>query len=162
MKTTERNIGEVIVGISRILLISLWTYTAFMKFGNMENNLDSMHKQFFPVYVGSVLAYLLPMMAIVTVIFLFYRIKTGFLLSIGLLSSFTLFILVAFAEIFAGQTCACAGIFPRQGYVFHLVLNIVMLAMAVTGLVIYSKQIRGDAENRHQSRHYTLFYKQHN
>ncbi|WP_146113763.1 MauE/DoxX family redox-associated membrane protein [Sphingobacterium gobiense] len=155
-----KNIREIIVNISRILLISLWAYTAAMKLGNMERNLDSMHKQFFPTYIGDILAYLIPVMALVTVAFLLYRTTTGLWFSIALLASFSVFIIIAFADIFPGQTCACAGIFPRLGYVFHLGFNIIMLGIAL-GLILYNKQTRGEAENRYQSRPYKLFYKQH-
>ncbi|NGM64174.1 MauE/DoxX family redox-associated membrane protein [Sphingobacterium sp. SGR-19] len=156
-----RNITEIVINISRILLIALWGYTASMKLGNMERNLDSMHKQFFPAYVGDILAYLIPILALITVVFLFYRTKVGLWLSIGLLASFIAFIITAFADLFPGQTCACAGIFPTLGYVFHLGFNIIMLGVAVTGLILYNKQIRGEAENRYQSRQHKLFYEQH-
>lgn len=161
MKTNVRNITEIVINISRILLIALWGYTASMKLGNMERNLDSMHKQFFPAYIGDILAYLIPIVALITVVFLLYRIKVGLWLSIGLLASFIAFIITAFADIFPGQTCACAGIFPTLGYVFHLGFNIIMLGIAVTSLILYKKQTRGEAENCYQSRQYKLFYKQH-
>ncbi|TYR36338.1 hypothetical protein FXV77_10545 [Sphingobacterium phlebotomi] len=161
MTNKAKHIKTMTIEGIRILLIALWAYTAAMKLGNMDRNLDSMHKQFFPAYIGDILAYLIPVMAVLSIVFLFYSIRTGFLLSIGLLASFTVFILVAFADIFPGQTCACAGIFPTLGYVFHLGFNIVMLGVAVTSLILYNKQTRGEAENRYQSRQYKLFYKQH-
>lgn len=161
MTNKAKHIKTVTIEVIRILLIALWAYTASMKLGNMERNLDSMHKQFFPAYIGDILAYLIPIVALITVVFLFYRIKVGLWLSIGLLASFIAFIIIAFADIFPGQTCACAGIFPTLGYVFHLGFNIIMLGIAVTGLILYNKQTRGEAENRYQSRQHKLFYEQH-
>jgi|GEM_PF-4469074 len=161
MKNKGKDIKKIALEVIRILLIALWAYTASMKLGNMQQNLDSMHKQFFPAYIGDILAYLIPVMALVTVVFLLIRLTAGLWFSIGLLTSFIVFIVVAFADIFPGQTCACAGIFPRLGYVFHLGFNSIMLGVAVTGLILYNKQTRGEAENRYQSRQYKLFYKQH-
>jgi len=161
MKNRGKDIKTIAADVIRILLISLWAYTGAMKLGNMSHNLDSMHKQFFPAYIGNILAYLIPVMALVTVAFLVYRVKTGLWLSIGLLSTFILYILVVFAEIFGEETCACAGIFPKLGYTFHLAFNILMLIIAIIGLIIYKKGTRGEAENRYQSRQYKLFYKQH-
>lgn len=135
-----------------LLLICLWVYTAMMKFGNMASNIDSMHKQFFPASVGTALAYLVPALAALAAILLYYRPKAGLLLSIGLLTAFSLFIAAAYSNIFSGQTCACAGIFPKKGYLFHLAFNIPLLALAGLGLAIHKQQKCGDAENRQQSR----------
>lgn len=140
MKLAKSDIHLTVITAIRISLIALWAYTASMKLGNMERNLESMHKQFFPAYVGNILAYLIPTVAAVCVVLLLYRPKIGLWLSAGLLGSFILFITVAFADIFPGQTCSCAGIFPAMGYMFHLKFNAVMFVAAVTGLLLYNRK----------------------
>lgn len=146
---THKNISNVIV----IVLVALWVYTAMVKLGNMEYNLDTMRKQLFTMGVANVLAYLVPIAALGTAGLLMYRVRWGLWASVVLLSSFSIYIIVFLSEIFVRQTCSCAGIFYGMGYVGHLVFNIAMLLITSIGLFIHYKKINGVAENREQSRH---------
>lgn len=129
--------GHAILHTIRIILIGLWTYTAAIKLGNMPYNIDSMHKQFFPAPIATFLAYFVPVQAIITLIFLVFKFKTGLLLSIAYLTAIILFIVVVLSEIIAKETCSCAGIFAQLDYPDHLIFSIAMWIIAMVGLYIY-------------------------
>lgn len=152
----QSHTGKITVRIIRVLLIILWTYTAAVKLGNMKHNLDSMHKQLFPAYIANILAYLIPISALIIVAFLLLNIRTGLLLSITLLTAIILYITVVISEIIAPETCSCAGIFPWMDYRDHLIFSVIIWIIAIIGALILYKNKRGDAENREQSRQLTI------
>lgn len=152
----QSNTGKITVRIIQILLIMLWAYTAAVKLGNMKHNLDSMHKQLFPAYIADILAYLIPISALIIVAFLLLNIRTGILLSITLLTAIILYITVVLSEIIAPETCSCAGIFPWMDYRGHLIFSVIIWIIAIFGALILYKNKRGDAENRQQSRQHTI------
>lgn len=134
--------GHTILKIIRIILIGLWTYTAAIKLGNMPYNIDSMHKQFFPAPIATFLAYFVPVLAIISLVFLVFKLKTGLLLSIAYLTAIILFITVVLSEIFAKETCSCAGIFKQLDYKGHLIFSIVMWIINLIGVYIYMQNKR--------------------
>lgn len=135
--------GHTILKIIRIILIGLWTYTAAIKLGNMPYNMDSMHKQFFPAPIATFLAYFVPVLAIISLVFLVFNLKTGLLLSIAYLTAIILFIVVVLSEIIAKETCSCAGIFKEMNYKGHLIFSLIMWTLAVIALYIYQKNKAG-------------------
>jgi uncharacterized membrane protein YphA (DoxX/SURF4 family) len=135
--------GHAILHTIRILLIGLWTYTSAVKLGNMPYNIDSMHKQFFPAPIATLLAYFVPVLAIISLVFLVFNLKTGLLLSIAYLTAIILFIVVVLSEIIAKETCSCAGIFKEMNYKGHLVFSLIMWTLTVIALYIYQKNKAG-------------------
>lgn len=131
--------GNTILKTIRILLIGLWAYTIAVKLGNMAYNIDSMHKQFFPAPIATFLAYFVPVLAIISLVFLVFKLKTGLLLSLAYLSAIILFIVVVLSEIIAKETCSCAGIFKEMNYKGHLVFSLIMWILTVISLSIYQK-----------------------
>ncbi|WP_139227543.1 MauE/DoxX family redox-associated membrane protein [Sphingobacterium wenxiniae] len=140
------------IELIRLLLIMLWVYAAFVKLGNMEANFDAMQKQIFSKPVANILAYTVPISELLAVVFLLIRIRTGFLLSITLLSAFSLYIGLILLHVFGDIPCSCGGIFQGMGHKTHLFFNISMLLIAILGLIIYDR-IKGKAENLEKSRH---------
>lgn len=143
-----------ILGIIVVMLLALWVYTAVVKLGNMAYNLDTMHKQLFPVWASDFLAYLVPFGALGTAGLLLYRVRWGLWASVALLSSFSVYIIIYLTEVFTKQTCSCAGIFAGVDYQGHLLFNTIMLC--ITGIALYINYIisNGEAENRKESRQY--------
>ncbi len=135
----------LIQGISAILVF-LWIYAALSKFLNFEQSRMQMLNQVFPAAINRILLWAVPAAELFTAgLLLFARTRTaGLILSILMLSLFSVYILFVILNVFDRIPCSCGGIISKLSWGQHLVFNLVFLALALLGLGIELKERRPD------------------
>lgn len=135
----------LIQGISAILVF-LWIYAALSKLLNYEQSRMQMMNQLFPVAINRILLWVVPAAELFTAgLLLFTRTRTaGLILSVLMLSLFSVYILFVILNVFDRIPCSCGGIISKLSWGQHLVFNLVFLALALLGLGIELKERRPD------------------
>ncbi|UAY56023.1 MauE/DoxX family redox-associated membrane protein [Arachidicoccus terrestris] len=126
---------SLIISIICSLLILLWIYAAGSKLLQYDIFKMQLSKQPLPEWSLSILTWALPSVEILTVALLCFQRTTriGLLLSLLLMSCFTIYVGLALGNVFGDLPCACGGIFQILGWRGHLVLNLIFTAVAATG-----------------------------
>ncbi|WP_425637934.1 MauE/DoxX family redox-associated membrane protein [Algoriphagus yeomjeoni] len=118
------------------LLILLWIYTGLDKVLRWEVSKNAFHNQTFPVELADVLAYAVPITELLIALLLLFSVTRwwGHLASILLLTVFTTYVGLIWVGAFPRVPCNCAGILESLGWLEHLILNLLFIALAVVGL----------------------------
>lgn len=138
---------SLIISIICSLFILLWVYAAGSKLLQYDIFKMQLSRQPLPEWSISILAWTLPAVEILTVTLLCFQRTTriGLLLSLLLISCFTIYVGLALGNVFGELPCACGGIFQNLGWPGHLAFNLIFTAVAATG---YYLQIgKGRNEN---------------
>lgn len=128
---------SLFTAIISYVFIALWAYAALSKLMDWEMNQRAMLMQPFPDWMGNALAWFIPLLELVLVIFLLQtrtRIK-ALQASILLLGIFSLYILLLLTRIFGKIPCACSGIFSQMGHAEHLYFNLVFIILGWTAMI---------------------------
>ena len=117
-------------------LLALWGYTAFDKFIHWQESYRAFLNQPFPRQWAEVLAYTIPGVEILLLILLIFPKSRwwGFLGSLLLLTSFTVYVGMVWIGVFPEVPCNCAGLINLLNWESHLVLNLGCLIIAIAGL----------------------------
>lgn len=144
---TRRNI----LTIAQYSFILLWGYTATIKLWNWEQSQREMHLQPFPAWMADILFWLIPFveLAIVYLLINHHTVKRGIQLSVFLLSTFTLYLILALGRAFGKIPCACGGILSNMGHLEHIAFNLLFIAVGIITLVLaHSSRLRDDVSRR--------------
>lgn len=131
-----------------ILLIILWGTTAASKLGNLEEFKSELAKQVFSENLAAFLLIAVPVSELVAAALLAFS-KTrlyGLIISLILISAFTLYIALILAGYFSKVPCSCGGVLKLLGWKSHLIFNLVFTAITITTLYIHLKREVRDNE----------------
>ncbi len=126
------------------VLIVLFVYNVLSKLADHDFYRYQLDNQVFSPTVSNALYYLLPLSQILAVILLYierYRI-IGFVYSFGLLSIFTIYILLIIRDYFDRVPCICGGVITSISWKGHFVFNLFFLGTAAIGFVYLIKERR--------------------
>lgn len=126
---------ENIILICSSLLIILWIYAAGSKLTSYDNFLFSLNRQPLPHWSIPFIAIAIPAIELVTVgLLALDKGRTlGFLLSLLLMTSFTLYVALALTGAFGEIPCSCGGIISELKWKGHLIFNMFFTAIAWIG-----------------------------
>ena len=134
--------------IGYILLIILWGTTAASKLGNLETFKTELARQVFSENLAAFLLLAVPVSELVAAALLSFS-KTrlyGLMISLILISAFTLYIALILAGYFSKMPCSCGGVLKMLGWRSHLIFNLVFTAITITTLIIHLKREARDKE----------------
>lgn len=146
MKTSKTQ-SFTSVNLIAVVLMVLWLYTVAAKLYDFNAYQHSMMVQVFSKTVAKVLLYTLPAiewLAFCLLLFPQYR-KAGLYLSAFLLLAFTLYVALAVFGFYPKKPCSCGGLFRKLSWKGHLILNIALSTLSITGLLMRSKAQKGGA-----------------
>lgn len=131
--------GTLILGISWFLGF-FWLYCFFIKVIWYQQWHSEMINQIFSKNVASLLYYLLPVCFLFTgILFIKSPFKTtASYLSLGLLLTFTAYILLVKVQYFERIPCSCAAIIPNISWDTQLYINLMVLLINL--ILIYLPQ----------------------
>ena len=124
-----------------MLLILLFSYTAFAKLINIPLFTSEMHNQPMPLWFSSVLVYLLPVLEILIVIALLmdhYRLL-GMMAALFLMLLFTAYTLLILLHVFPRVPCSCGGVIKQLSWKQHLAFNLVFDGLCIWGLFLHDR-----------------------
>lgn len=134
--------------IGYILLIILWGTTAASKFGNLGEFKTELAKQVFSENFAAFLLIAVPVSELVAAALLAFS-KTrlyGLIISLILISAFTIYIALILAGYFSKVPCSCGGVLKLLGWKSHLIFNLVFTAITIPTLYIHLKREVRDKE----------------
>lgn len=126
----------------RIFLMVFWLYVALDKVWELADFHYALVRQPFPDHWADTLFWLLPLLEMgISLLFLFFRttrhlVYNPFLLSAVLLLVFSSYISLDLLGYYAEIPCGCASILSSLSWGWHLVVNIGLLALSLTGWVL--------------------------
>jgi len=126
------------------LLILLWVYTAGSKLIELRAFRWEMRNQVFAKEAANFLVYFIPAIEILAAVLLLSvksRIE-GFVLSLILMFSFTLYVGLALLNVYARLPCSCGGVLEYMSWQAHFIFNLFFTAVALTGTINYVKRRR--------------------
>jgi len=120
-------------------LIILWIYTAGSKLMDLEDFKRQLALQPFGSVINSMLVYALPAIEIFTAVLLTVKKTktTGLVLSVVLLTVFTLYVLLVVVGYFTKMPCSCGGVLEFLSWKAHLIFNVFFLAINLIALYQY-------------------------
>jgi putative oxidoreductase len=131
------------VTIISVLLILLWSYVAVSKmiaFGEFRKQISA---QPLPHWVADTLAWILPMLELVTAFLLTTRLRLiGLFVSSTLLLGFTLYVGLILSHGLGKIPCSCGGIFKGMKWKGHLVFNAIATLAAFSAFYVLRKQVQ--------------------
>ena len=135
-----------IIAIS--LLILLWSYTASDKLFSHREFSIQLTRQFLPADSVPFLSYAIPLTEMLAAIFLLIKPtrRAGLLLSVILMTAFTIYVAQAVFGLREKTPCSCGGIFKNMGWDMHLMLNLFLLILSIYAL-LKTKKKGGSPEN---------------
>lgn len=132
---------QIIITICSLLII-LWVYAAGSKLVEYNVFVAQMARQPLPTWSTRILAIALPIIELtIAVLVYFPSTQTmGLLLSFVLMFCFSLYIGLVISHSLGEIPCSCSGIFQKLKWPAHLVLNIILSALAYLGWHISRKK----------------------
>lgn len=124
--------------IVSILLIIMWAYAAVSKLVALQDFKQALATQVFPVWVGKILVWVLPVAELgIAGLLLFKKTQLlGMYASFGLMLLFTLYVGGAVYNIYERYPCACGGLFAKLGWKKHFRLNIFFTLVSIIGIIL--------------------------
>ncbi|AMR29931.1 hypothetical protein A0256_00130 [Mucilaginibacter sp. PAMC 26640] len=125
-----------VVGLLTSILIMLLMYTGVSKLADFDHFKRSIHLQHFPLWLEHLSTFALPVSEIlVAVLMVFERTRfTGLVMSLGMLTIFTGYIVAIMLHVLNKTPCPCGGAIATLTWPQHLCLN--LLFMAINGIAI--------------------------
>lgn len=135
---------SIIRQIVVFLLILLWIYAATSKILDFNMFRGQMHRQVLPDFLKSSLVYILPPVEIAAAMLLLFDATryAGFLISLALMTAFTVYVGLAVFRVFGHVPCSCGGVLSKMGWRAHLLFNISFLLLTAIGLIINYRERR--------------------
>lgn len=123
--------------LASFCLILLWMYASASKLFDYERSKGEMFNQALPHALEEILVWALPTIELVTAILLVFKRTraSGAVISIGLLSVFTAYIIAVKLNFFDYVPCSCGGVISKLTWNEHLYFNLVFLVMAIALLI---------------------------
>jgi hypothetical protein len=142
------NLSKSAYQIGYLLLIILWGTTAASKLGNLHEFKAALAKQVFSEKFSAFLLIALPASELVAATLLaFSRTRLyGLIISLLLITAFTVYISLVLAGYFNKVPCSCGGVLKWLGWKAHLVFNLAFTAITLTTLIIQLKREVCDKE----------------
>jgi len=137
---------EIAIQILSTFIAMLFCYAMVSKIADYRENLSEMRNQVFPIAVADILTWFIPLVELGIVCCLIYKPfrHMGLWLSFGLLSLFSIYILLGVNEMFNRVPCNCAGILWKNStYWDQFWFNMVFMALAVIALWFHHATDRG-------------------
>jgi hypothetical protein len=134
------------------LLILLFVYTAFSKWFDFAGFWRAMHNQPIPGWSAAVLAVIVPPMELCCAVLLMTG-KTriwGLRGTAGLMTVFTLYIVLILSGAFHYIPCSCGGVIREFSWKQHLLFNILYLTLSIIGLLLERKNPPGKLKHSRQ------------
>lgn len=132
---------QKIITLLSTLLILLWVYAAGSKLAEYKVFTDQLARQPLPHWSIAILAWALPLVEIITALFLYFQTnKIGFILSSILMSAFSVYVLLALSGAFGDIPCSCAGIIGKLRWKGHLIFNICFTLISFMGWYLHKEQ----------------------
>lgn len=122
-----------------MLLVVLFSYTAFAKLIDIRLFTIEMHNQPLPLWFTSLLVYLLPALEILIVVgLLIDRFRFAALVSsLVLMLFFTFYTALVLLHIFPRVPCSCGGVIKNLSWQQHLVFNLFFDAIILWAIFLY-------------------------
>lgn len=138
MNTKKGNITAVLAS----LLIVLFLYTSVSKLLNMRDFRDSMTSQPIAPWLSYILGRTLPFVEILVAILLYIN-KTrllGFIISLGMMVSFTIYIGLGLIHAFSRTPCSCGGVFTQMSWQNHFLFNLLFIVISLAGIILLTAE----------------------
>lgn len=146
-------VSQVTTTHVRWRLIALWTiqamfiilflYAAVTKLWSFNNFRSKLATDPFISGIAPIIAWVIPTWELVTVVMLvfFSQRLMGLISSLILMILFTLFVtlVLGFSE---HVPCTCGGLLERMSWTEHLIFNLIMCILAITGIIIHRNTAR--------------------
>jgi putative oxidoreductase len=128
-----------------LLLLCLWIPVSIDKFLAFKVFQQSLVRQPFDDNVAHLLAYVLPALEALTVLLLLIESlrRMGMLLSLALMSAFTLYIGAALAGAWEKLPCGCGSVISSLTWKQHLFFNIFFLLVSGYGVLLTNQKRSG-------------------
>lgn len=134
------NNGGILALLFSIIFILFWIYVIYLKIGDFAEFKREMANQVFPRSISKILAYTLPMLWL-TICFLLAFSQTrhlGLLLSLFILTSFTIYVGLALLDVYRFMPCSCSGLFHMK-WKGQFYFNLIATAIAAAGFIFTFK-----------------------
>lgn len=120
------------------LLILLFAYAAVSKLLNVTTFRGQLYNQSFPHGLADMLFVGLPLSELLTCGLLLFPItrRLGLLLSLLLMTVFTLYIILVLLGYWERVPCSCGGVLASLNWTQHLFFNLFFLLLAIAGLAL--------------------------
>lgn len=127
-----------ITSLISALLILLWIYAALTKLLDYETARSQMRNQVFPLWLGNILAWAVPVTELVVAGLLIHPAtrQKGVIASLLLMLGFTFYIVLVKLNYFAFVPCSCGGVISQLSWEEHLLFNLFFLILAGTGVLL--------------------------
>jgi putative oxidoreductase len=134
----------IIKNIIVFLLVLLWVYAAASKLIDFNIFKVQMHRQILPAFAKTSLLYILPGLEIAAALLLLFDKSqlAGFVISLGLMAAFTVYVGLAVFRIFDQVPCSCGGVINKLGWDGHFIFNIFFTLLAAIGFYISFRERR--------------------
>jgi hypothetical protein len=134
----------IIKNVIIFALVLLWIYAASSKVLDFNMFRGQMHRQILPDFLKSSLVYILPPLEVAAAMMLLFERtqEAGFMLSLGLMTAFTIYVGLAVFRIFDHVPCSCGGVLSKMGWDEHFFFNIFFLLLTAVGLSINYRERR--------------------
>lgn len=135
---------RITLNIVIILLLLLWIPVSIDKITNFAAFKSGILRQPISDSLGYILIYMLPALELITVLALImekYR-KAGLILSTGLMTAFTAYIVVALMGAWEKLPCECGSVISGMTWLQHFFFNLLFLFFSGWGLYLWYK-LRG-------------------
>lgn len=115
-------------------------YTAQSKLFNYNRYVHQMEIQPLPLWLTPILPWLLPTVEIMISMLLIVGIfnvviqKYALLVSVALLSTFTVYVGLVLFKVFAWTPCSCGGVLDSLTWEQHVIFNLSLIALGLLGL----------------------------
>jgi len=138
----------------RIGFMVFWIYVAIDKLMEPNAFQAALLRQPLPSSWAKPLSFALPAMEFTTGILLAGRYKKiGLLLSIALLSSFSVYIALGLLNLYPQKPCGCASVFDGLSWEWHLVVNMILFTLSILGWYLTGPT---SPMERHEKRNLTI------
>ncbi|RKD12491.1 hypothetical protein BCY91_12670 [Pelobium manganitolerans] len=109
---------------------------------DLNGSLQSLYLQPIPHWMAEILLIQLPLAEYITAMLLIIPVsrRWGYRLSLGLLTVFSLYIIFIKVKAFERVPCSCGGLIASLNWTQHLIVNLLLLALNVAGLVFHLKR----------------------
>jgi len=125
------------------LLILLFLYASLSKFLDFRTFTGDLNNQPFPDSWTPFLIWFIPCTEIaISIALIFERTRLlGFYASTAMMGLFTIYTITILLHFFAYVPCSCGGVIKHLTWPQHLVLNLIFLGFAVTGVLIQRTKV---------------------
>ncbi|MBE7178899.1 MAG: hypothetical protein INR69_21030, partial [Mucilaginibacter polytrichastri] len=92
--------------------------------------------------ISGILTWLVPLceLGVAVLLLLPQTARTGFILSAGMLTAFSVYIALGLFQLYPRLPCSCGGILSAMSWPQHLLFNLVFLALNLCALIFHRHQ----------------------